>query len=146
MRSAISSGKFQAGQVYTIEIPLKNNVPVADSFVQEDKNEIRYHGDMYDVISTRWEVDKVIYTCIGDKEETRLIALFAEQVQKQNDQPVNGKKTVSFIKFSITPFTITEQVIGINFQAACSHADVSLASEKLAIAYINIPSPPPWQA
>ncbi len=144
MRSAIASRQYQPDELFIIEIPLENNVPTAPYFEKVDKHEFRYHGHMYDIVKTQLDKDKVTYTCISDKEETHLIAVFADEVMRQNDHPLAGKKAVTLIKFSSAYYTFSENTFTPVMQDATIHVNTRIVADKLTIAYLNIPSPPPW--
>lgn len=52
----------------------------------ENKNEFRYKGEMYDVVSTKTcEDGQVAYYCINDQKETTLFRNLDEQVKKNRD-------------------------------------------------------------
>lgn len=144
MRSTIVSVQYHPDQVFTIEIPLDNDLAIAQDFEKVDTHELSYKGEMYDIISARREKDKVVYTCINDEEESHLINVFAKQVQQQNNHPLAGKKPVSLIKFSFTDFNVSQGLIIPFILPVMSIANATVSLDELAVTYLNIPSPPPW--
>ncbi|MGA3012527.1 MAG: hypothetical protein ABSD71_00690 [Bacteroidales bacterium] len=70
MKRMIKSGSFHG---FNEEVIIVN--PSSDpDFKMLDKDEISYHGKMYDVISSGTSGNSSIYTCINDTKEEQLIA------------------------------------------------------------------------
>ena len=72
MNEMIANGALRAS---CEEITILN--PATDhDFIMLDKGEIRYHGKLYDVISTRVSGTSVILRCINDTREEKLLARY----------------------------------------------------------------------
>jgi len=66
----------------------------------EDENEFRWQGEMYDVVSKKMQGDRLVITCISDKEEERLLAHYlatTEQNQKKSKNSLAKFVTDNFV-------------------------------------------------
>ena len=74
-----------------------------DQLDWEEKDEFRYKGEMYDVVSMEKKGDKVIIFCLTDKKEKALKQAFAETHRQAPDKNTSG----SIFKFLKAPFLPT---------------------------------------
>ncbi|TRZ74584.1 MAG: hypothetical protein D4R97_03900 [Bacteroidetes bacterium] len=71
MKAMIRSGSFRGYEEITILNPATDR-----DFKMLDKDEIRYRGKLYDVISIRISGTSVIFRCINDTKEEQLLARY----------------------------------------------------------------------
>jgi hypothetical protein len=72
MKAMMRSSSFQA---HSREIIILN--PATDrDFKMIDKDEILYHGKLYDIISTRNSGSSIIINCVNDTKEEQLLASY----------------------------------------------------------------------
>jgi hypothetical protein len=72
MKEMISNGSFRDQNVEVLII----NPATDRDFKMPDKDEIWYHGKMYDVISTKTSGTSLIFRCINDTKEEQLLARY----------------------------------------------------------------------
>lgn len=72
MRSLLRSGYFKDNYV-TLEIL---NLPHNPDFKRIDKNEFRYKGNLYDIISEKKNGNVTVFKCVNDLQEENLLACF----------------------------------------------------------------------
>jgi hypothetical protein len=72
MKGMISNGALRGQFIEVLVI----NPDTDRDFKMTDKDEILYHGKMYDVISTKTSGTSVIFRCINDTKEEQLLARY----------------------------------------------------------------------
>ncbi len=72
MKNLISNGSNRSHYTEVIIV----NPSIDKDFKMLDKDEFSYRGRMYDVISTRFSGNSVIFTCLNDTREEQLIARY----------------------------------------------------------------------
>lgn len=108
----------------------------------KEKNEIKYKGKMYDIISQKDDRDSLFIQCISDEEEDYTLALSGNEkikLQKQKDT-----KDLSDIKFNLNNFILYYEIAHIKSADILLESSYFFALEKTRISYLNVPSPPPW--
>jgi DNA gyrase/topoisomerase IV subunit A len=111
------------------------------SFVEKD--EIRYRGKMYDIISQHEKGDSIFIKCINDEQEDYTIALSENNLVK--DQQARNEKNLSLLKFNLDVYTsISDKRSLLSFSIKQTIKYHFPAKEKLLFPIINVPSPPPW--
>jgi hypothetical protein len=142
MKAMIRNGSF-AG--FTREI-IVNNPSTNPDFKMLEKGEFRYRGKMYDVISVRVSGNSLIFRCVNDIREERIVARlekFTSLLAGMN-VPEKNKNSQALLhhiikhalveNYSITvPGTCTIERF---FNHSCSFTSV----------IITPPPPPPWSA
>ena len=138
--SAIEAGKY-ANDLTTIRIAYSNG-KIADNALEViSKNEIRWHGKMYDVVNSRIEGPNMVFSCLTDNKESNMIGAVNDHIQKQADQ-TNGKKSVIIAK-NINLYFEEQSFLGADLTSQHSQWSVAVRGF-LPAPYHNIPSPPPW--
>ncbi|OGU39246.1 MAG: hypothetical protein A2X61_07110 [Ignavibacteria bacterium GWB2_35_12] len=72
-------------------------------YVKDD--EIKIHNSMYDIISVKETSDSIIFTCINDKEEEKLIEKYME---KENNSDSKSKQSIFKNLKPFSVFIVTE--------------------------------------
>ena len=110
--------KSPAGEVIEITLPMGSDKLI----VKGSKKEILHEGHMYDIVSSRIVGKKVIYKCIPDHKEERIIKK-AKKMEKEQHNNVPASRNarlffdqlvkVAFIHHSIE-FSLTSQNLSLN--------------------------------
>jgi hypothetical protein len=110
------------------------------SFIERD--EIKYKGKMYDIVSQHDTTDSIFVKCISDEQEDYTIALSQNELIK--NQNAKNEKDLSILKFNLGVYTFPDTGIpkfSLN-KETLSHQ--FFHPGKLLFTIINVPSPPPW--
>jgi hypothetical protein len=112
-----------------------------ESLVEDD--EIRLHGEMYDVARTSEEEDSIVVYALHDEKEESFMA-FANEIMAKPFKPDQSVNT-SVIGFIGLIFLPAQQVK--KFQRDCLEIDhASVLHQSEAVQYKAIGSPPPESA
>ena len=111
------------------------------SFIEKD--EIKYKGKMYDIVSQHQAGDSIFIKCINDEQEDYTIALSENKLVK--DQQARNEKNLSLLKFNLDVYTtITDIKALLSLSKEETMQYHFPAKDKLLFPIINVPSPPPW--
>ena len=92
MKARLKADSNQPGQTF-LELELKNGEPIAASFEwEEEGDEFRYNGSIYDVIEKKIIGNKLYVRCVDDKHEAAVMKV-AEELHKREhrgDQPYSA--------------------------------------------------------
>lgn len=92
MKARLKADRDQPGQI-VLEFDLANGKPVASSFEwEEEGEEFRYNGSIYDVLEKKITGNKLYLRCIDDKNEASVMRII-EDLHKKNpagDQPFSS--------------------------------------------------------
>lgn len=142
MQSLISSGNFNSNNLFTITIPIKNGISQGSDFELISNKEIRYHGELYDIIKTEKKNNEIIFTCLSDKKENQINIAFSKQLKQQHESKPDKKNTS--LKFSYD--CIFANKIELATELNNPHFTFNILNNNVfATPYQNIPSPPPWR-
>ncbi len=111
------------------------------SFVEKD--EIKFKGKMYDIVTLHSTADSFYIKCIVDENEEYMKELASNAIIKQ--QTAKNERSLSFLQLRLGFFTINSFdpfVKTFSIQKAVAY-NCFLPGE-LSKPDINIPSPPPW--
>jgi len=92
MKERLKANPEQPGQT-VLEFDLRNGEPIAASFEwEEDGDEFRYNGSIYDVIEKKMIGNKLHIRCIDDKDEAAAMKIIEELHKKdqRRDQPYSA--------------------------------------------------------
>ena len=103
----------------------------------EDEEEFLWRGEMYDVVSKKMDGEKLVITCIADKDEDRLL----NEYQRTTEHNQAGSKS-SLVKFTVDnfvqPVSLEEKQYAESLQQSFSEL-----SAELVFRPSTIISPPP---
>ncbi len=141
MRAAIRK-KVSQNNLEVIKISLlpKNNQTSEIQFIK--KNEIKYHGRLYDIVRRKNIGDSVFFYCLHDKKEEAIIKNFYQHVEihTATNIPLNHKHP-NILKFIVKDFIPSFYVRFDNFcLAELSYFEYSQANRNFIP---GIPYPPP---
>jgi hypothetical protein len=92
MKARLRADPDQPGQI-VLEFDLANGKPIAPSFEwEEEGQEFRFNGSIYDVLEKKLTGDKLYLRCIDDKNEAAVIKMLDELHKKDatRDQPFSS--------------------------------------------------------
>jgi hypothetical protein len=92
MKARLKADPEQPGQTF-LEFELKNGEPIAASFEwEEDGDEFRYNGSIYDVVEKKVVGNTLYMRCIDDKDEAAAIKIIEElhKKERRSDQPYSA--------------------------------------------------------
>ena len=92
MKARLRANPEQPGQT-VLEFELQKGEPIAASFEwEEDGDEFRYNGSIYDVIEKKTIGNKLHIRCIDDKDEAAAMKIIEELHKKEHrrDQPFSA--------------------------------------------------------
>ena len=92
MKARLRANPDQPGQAF-LEFELNNGEPIAASFEwEEDGDEFRYNGSIYDVIEKKIVGNRMYLRCIDDKDEATAMKIVEELHKKDHrrDQPYSS--------------------------------------------------------
>ena len=124
-----------------IKIILPKSAVLDELIHKTDKDEFRFHGNMYDIVVQSETRDSIIYYCLNDEKEEKLIKGFSDLVNSSTEQNSPLKKCVeNILKYlSIGFLELIEKKINIVQSTYISIKNVILP----ASAICEIISPPP---
>ena len=140
MKARLRSDPNQFEQT-VLEFELVRGEPVAPSFEwEEEEDEFRYNGSIYDVIEKKITGSLMILRCIDDKQESDIINKIEELQKKQpgnkSSEPAPMQQLLSMLLFN--QHNGYEQA---NLFSPLHHIDHYIESFNMII--IDIQSPPP---
>lgn len=140
MRSRLRSDPDQF-ELAVFDFELKDGEPAASSFEwEEDGDEFRYNGSIYDVVEKKITGNKLWIRCIDDKKEAEIIKKI-EGLQK-NEQGNKSSGSVPMQQLlSLLLFNEDNRSEPVTLVSALHHIDHYIESFNLII--IDIQSPPP---
>src|SRR6185369_6504817 len=92
MKARLRANPDQPGQAF-LEFELNKGEPIAASFEwEEDGDEFRYNGSIYDVIEKKIVGNRMYLRCIDDKDEATAMKIVEELHKKDHrrDQPYSS--------------------------------------------------------
>jgi hypothetical protein len=141
MKNAIASGRFKARGLANITIDLSSESSVS-SIEFEDEKEIRYKGEMYDIVKVTTCNNKLVFECIHDKDETKLVSNFTRLLY--SDDAGKTTKSLHFIKYSFPDYTIAGGYTAMPGLYVRKSNKPTLFLFNIPVRYLNVSSPPPW--
>jgi hypothetical protein len=141
MKTAIASGRYSACGLAVIEVDLSSASSIKNIEI-EDEKEIRYKGEMYDIVKVSWQDNRLIFTCLHDKNETELAANYTKWLQAAGDKET--KKPLQLLKYSFPDYTIATTPSLESNQRLKRATKYTLFLSHISTGYLNTSSPPPW--
>src|ERR1051326_3522178 len=80
-RNEMQSNLFHSS-LETVRIPRSN---LSEIIINEDGNEISFHGELYDVKDKAIEGNFIVFHCLHDKKETKLFSELGRNVKANSD-------------------------------------------------------------
>jgi hypothetical protein len=107
----------------------------------EEKEEMRYDGEMYDVAKTRETSDSIIYYCMSDENEDRLYSELEDHVTNHVILPESNPASKKITSESINLYFTDEYHFSFDLTSS-SLSHLSIHSNYLPV-YIERDAPPP---
>jgi len=116
MKARLRANPEQPGQT-VLEFELRDGQPIAASFEWEDDgDEFRFNGSIYDVIEKKIVGSKLLIRCIDDKDEAAAIKIIEELHKKEGkrDQPYSVPLSQLLSLLLFDQHNCSEPIIAIN--------------------------------
>jgi hypothetical protein len=107
-----------------------------------DENEFVYHGKLYDIISKKTESTDIIFSCINDEQEEKLLKNFFAQVRHDNNITKNMNGTCANILCCMIKEVVFSEKALIHIYA---HSEIHFLWQNTDIlsAFTEVKTPPP---
>jgi hypothetical protein len=115
----------------------------ADEFQRVEEDEIRYHGEMYDIVRQENHGDTTWYYCIWDEKESELFAQLDEQVDQQMNQNPEQQKQHELLNRLLGTLYLSENKHHLFLSFISKIPNTSYYSFALKIWEETPPTPPP---
>lgn len=140
MRSRLRSDPSQF-DLTVFEFELQNGAPVASSFEwEEDGDEFRYNGSIYDVVEKKITGNKLWIRCMDDKKEANIIKRIEDLQKKERGNKSPGSVPMQQL-LSLLLFDQDNRNETIKLISVLQHIDHYIDSFNMIV--IDIQSPPP---
>ena len=110
--------------------------------VFKEKNEIKYKGKMYDIISRKSDSDSIYIHCISDEEEDFTLALSGNEIIKA--QKSKDAKDLSALRLKLSNFTFERNNRQLITFVNMTKLSLSIFDKKLPHPFVHTIFSPPW--
>ncbi|MFS8083455.1 MAG: hypothetical protein ACMG51_08390 [Ginsengibacter sp.] len=140
-RELIASGNLINDHIFVFNFSandLHNN-----KAIELEESELKYHGRMYDIISSEDNNGMVSISCIADGSEDYLLDLMGNSFYKLQKEKINTN--LFQLKFQIDNYTFDDSHNLKVYHKIPFNYGPQMCFDILSSDHKNVPSPPPWQ-